>query len=453
MHEFNDEIDITSFNPFLHPSESIYKVNITIPSTDFFFPNKLNNLHGYTYKVLIFHQPPRLNYGKKIVYGVDTTFLMTIAQQQNARISQKLLDPNQKKFKSLFMYSMLNDIVDFTLNTALKSYLAEVNTYDENGFCAMIPNPPRTSFLEFILKPFDTSTWICMILSISTCGLLWALFNCMEFGNSNSAAYFMFGVIANFVGQSVPFRSNRIIQVIIWQICVFMTFTLFASNFNSIVDPIFYNIMHSSGDHPWFTNNMIKASGVFDELSFEMLSLNNTALIMRCDGANAFYYERRFHKLHANVNEFYYLLPDKMHPFYEKFQVSKNCPFEKFLKHKTLTVFESGIRQHWKSTLDSIDSKPYVEDSFISNENYLLNMKDLYGVFYILIIGFILASIILTIEIFVHDCISNLNFSKLYENFQKKLFRLSQKKVTKMQIRRIQVIPAASVIDNTCDQV
>lgn len=478
-------MDITSFNPFLEQHNSIYEVSNNIPTTDYLFPNKLNDLHGYPYQVLIYHQPPRLFLGRSLIYGIDIIFLKTIAEQHNAQISQISLNANNNDFNALFMHAMQNSIVDFTVNTATElaigsQVLAEVNTYDENGYCAMIPNPSRTSFLEFILTPFDTATWICMILSIATCCLLWALFNCLGTGSTNSAGYFMFGVIANFIGQSIPFRSNRIIQVIMWQICVFMTFILgnayqslvislmsesrngtrltsfddlFASNFSSIVDPIFYNIMNASGDYLWFRKKMMQASGVFDEINFEMLSLNNTALIMRCDGANAFYYQKRFQKLNANINEFFYLLPDKMHPFYEKFQVSRNCPFEKFLKHKTLTVFESGIRQYWKSSLEFSGSKPYAEDNFINNEKYLLNMEDLYGVFYILILGLVIASVILIIEIFFHDCISNLSYPKFREGFQKQLLRLAEKKVNKMQVRRIQVIPAASVTDNTRDQV
>ena len=470
-------MDIISFNPFLYQSESIYKVNISIPTIENVFPYKLNDLHGYSYQVLIYNQPPRLIKVGSIIYGIDIYFFIIIAEQQNANIQYRVLSSVQENFNELFLYTMQNSIVDLTLNTATdftidNQYFADVNTYDENGYCAMVPNPPRTSFLELILTPFDSSTWICMIVSIATCCLLWALFNCLGTGNSNSAGYFMFGVIANFIGQSIPFRSNRIIQVIIWQICIFMTFILgnayqslvislmsesrngtrlrsfddlFASNFSSIVDPIFYNFMNSSGDHPWFTKNMMPASSVFDEMNFEMLSLNNTALIMRCDGANAFFYEKRFQKLNTNVNEFFYLLPDKMHPFYEKFQVSKNCPFEKFLKHKTLQVFESGIRQYWKSILQYKNTN--VDENYIINEKYLLNMEDLYGVFYILIFGLILASITLTIEIFVHDCISNINFSKTYEAFQLFFFRLSEKKVDKMQVKRIQVIPAASVTE------
>lgn len=65
-----------------------------------------------------------------------------------------------------------------------------------------------------------------MILSIGTCCLLWALFNSFGSRNSSSAGYFIFGVIANFIGQAIPFRANRIIQGIIWQICIFMTFIL-----------------------------------------------------------------------------------------------------------------------------------------------------------------------------------------------------------------------------------
>lgn len=77
------------------------------------------------------------------------------------------------------------------------------------------------------------------------------------------------------------------------------------------------------------------AIGVFDELNFKELSSNNTVLIMRCDSANAMFYEKRFHKLNANINEFFFLLPDKMYSFSDQFQVAINCSFKEFLRHKT----------------------------------------------------------------------------------------------------------------------
>lgn len=492
--EFNDEMEILTFNPFLQTTPAIYKINSSIPTTDNAFPCKLNDLYGYSYQVLTYHQPPRLFNGITIIIGIDVIFMRVIAQKQNAKIQHKVIIVNPLTFDRTFMFLMQNNVVDFTLNTATEftiggqARLTEVNTYDENGYCAMIPNPPRTSFLEFILTPFDTPTWICMILSIGVCCLLWALFNSFGSGNnSSSAGYFIFGVIANFIGQAIPFRTNRIIQGIIWQICIFMTFILgnayqslvislmsesrngtrlrsfddlFASNFSSIVDPIFYNILNSSADHQSFTSNMMQAATVFDELDFEMLSLNNTAFIMRCDSAIAFFYQKRFQKLNNNVNEFFYMLPDKMHPFYEKFQVSKNCPFKEFLKQKTLTIFESGIRQHWRNKLEFRGSRSSVEENNLNNEKYLLSMEDFHGVFYILIFGLILASITLTLEIFIHDCVLNLNLSEMCLGFQRLLLSLGKKKkqqqqkvqVSQMQVRRIQVIPATSTINNE-DQV
>lgn len=201
----------------------------------------------------------------------------------------------------------------------------------------------------------------------------------------------------------------------------------------------------------------MQASTVFDELDFEMLSLNNTAFIMRCHSAFAFFNEKRFQKLNNNVNEFFYILPDKMHPFYEKIQVSKSCPLRNFLKHKTLTIFESGLRQHWRTKLEFKGSHPSVEENNLSNEKYLLSMEDFHGVFYILIFGLIIALITLTLEIFIHNCVLNLSFSQMFEGFRRFLLSLGKKKVQKtqvsqMQVRRIQVIPAAFTINNE-DQV
>ena len=63
--------------------------------------------------------------------------------------------------------------MDMTMNTVLISaneYISKifkmVNTFDANGFCAFVPNPPRTSFLGQLLTPFDFYTWISFLENV-----------------------------------------------------------------------------------------------------------------------------------------------------------------------------------------------------------------------------------------------------------------------------------------------
>ena len=104
--------------------------------------------------------------------------------------------------------------------------IESVNTFDVNGYCALIPKPPRTNFLQHLLTPFDAWTWVFLLLSIGLSAWIWLLFNCMSFGNENSAGYFIIGFTASFLGQSMTFRRARIIQVVMLQICIFTTFIL-----------------------------------------------------------------------------------------------------------------------------------------------------------------------------------------------------------------------------------
>lgn len=85
-----------------------------------------------------------------------------------------------------------------------------------------------------------------------------------------------------------------------------------------------------------------------NELNYQEIALNDTALIMLCDIAEYLLYAKKDRKqFQANALEYYYLMPDRMYSFFEKLLLSIDSPFYDELQRYSTIFFESGIRQYW----------------------------------------------------------------------------------------------------------
>lgn len=327
---------------------------------DLMFPDKQRDMNGYAFRVALAHQYPKIFIKNEIVRGIDAVMLSEIAKALNATVNYAVNLTGSDSQKHLALSKVLrNREVDLNLNTGVTSnkpsYRQFINTYDISRHCAIIPIPPRLSFLHFLLTPFDAYSWIFMIVSIVICAGSWRLLS-RTVSNSNSTGRFVFGVIANFFGQSVSFRQNRRMQVILLQLCILMTFIMgnayqsliiasmsisregvrmttvremFESNLEFIVDRKFDEIFNSSEDSA-LKNRFTVGNGTVD--LFELASAK-TVIIARCDHIEA--------ELNVNIRsaltKVYYLLPEMLtqvyeelilanrSPFYEKLQKFQNC--------------------------------------------------------------------------------------------------------------------------------
>lgn len=140
------------------------------------FPDKLANLHGYTFKLAVTNQYPRLIFGKGKFLGIDESVFSEIIKRQNASMAIEFILPPAEPQKVKIIFNILTERkADLTLNTffheteVLASRL-HVNTYDVSQYCALIPIPPRQTLLHYLLTPFDDLSWICFYLSIFICG-------------------------------------------------------------------------------------------------------------------------------------------------------------------------------------------------------------------------------------------------------------------------------------------
>ncbi|CAO1353389.1 unnamed protein product [Diamesa hyperborea] len=460
-----------SYSPFKKPNSFgltwYYKLTTRLSTV---YPDKLRNLSGYTYNVLAFHQIPRLIKVSQHFVGVDVLFINAVAKKQRAKFNysfQLTRTDNKDNILEDYYEAIVARKFDISLNTIISfnmvTNIETVNTFDENGYCALIPKPPRTNFLQHLLTPFDAWTWIFLVMSIGISAVLWALFNCMSLGNENSAGYFIIGVTASFFGHYMRFRRARIIQVIMLEIFIFTTFILGSAyqsliislmtasrngtkynSFNDIFNSTDLNFMVDSMFHSKFTtsdeylklSHRIKVSYQnLNTLDYEELALNHTALVMLCDIAEYLLYAKKYRKqFQADALEHYYLLPDRMYSFFEKLVLSNDSPFTNEFQRYSTIFFESGIRQYWHSLkVSSMDDvRADIETKRIEDEQYLLNMDDLYGVFVILVLGLATAGLVLLLEIFWFDCVRHLRFSFVFSR------RISE---PQMRVNRIQVVP------------
>ena len=433
------------------------------------FPDKLANLN-YCYKISGCNQLPRLLIVRDELVGVEMMVLETILRKQNAKVCMVKTMLNYK-FTELMESLRLMETgeIDFSPNTfyddstsSLRYFERKINTYDENGYCALIPIPPRLSLLSFLLAPYDVTSWILLFLSLSISAFVWKLLR-RPSPSSDSTLHFLFGIIAFFFGNSIPFRHNRRMQVVLLQLIIFMTFIMgnayqsliislmsssrdgvrfktfdemFSSDLKFEVDPMFYNIIFKSGDP--LVNRMKKSR--IRQINYQSYQGQNYAIIGRCD---SFHFEM-FHETNSNVSRYFYLLPEKKLNFYEKFPLRPFSPFYDYLQSKYDTVFESGIRQFWK---DKLKIPKYSEDerqiASFKNEEYLLKMVDISGVFYILLFGY-------AVSIFVF--ILELSWQSFLRNFFKKIKKRSISKSVKQSakrkyfVRQIEVRPAPAFV-------
>ena len=78
------------------------------------------------------------------------------------------------------------------------------------------------------------------------------------------------------------------------------------------------------------------------------------------------------------------------------------------------------------------DVRADMEIKRIEDEQYLLNIEDLYGVFVIWALGLATAGFVLILEVFWFDCLRQLRITFIYNYFERA--RESEKHVSRIQV-------------------
>lgn len=451
--KLDDGLRTFSFNPFFastkYPLYSLDANKITIADV---FPDKLKNLNGYEYQVILFEDPPIVRQLNGITYAQDISFIKTLVDLQNARF--RAIAFTVEEAEGFFVKTLYQGSGDISLNKNVflpdEIHLKSVSTFETDGNCALIPYPERKSHFDFMFQPFDLSTWLLIVASMIGCSIVWHYLKQSSAINSNSAAYFIFSFVSNFLGQSIPFRKHGPTQKLILQLSIALTFILgtayqsimisliaesrfgnrittidelISSNFSIYAGNIFIRQINGSEFYQQIKSRLIEPtdSGI---PSFKDLALRQIVVIHSCRTLDVLMNEISplvpYEKKPIN---FYYKLDEKFNTYHLHFPTALHTYFLQKFNDFSMMVFESGIKYIWYARPPYEDLRALKEREYYENEEYLLNILDLIPAFVLLATGLTLSTVIFLLSIFWDDFLSKFDWKKRTEKFCRGLLK------------------------------
>lgn len=452
-------------------------------NVDEVFSDKLVNLHQYKYKVSATVQKSRLNLMNGKLYGNDLLFLDILMRKQNATKQMMVIGWKDIKKWKIFLAKVLNGDIDIVLNTMMSSdffpniriFFKTFNTYDVAGYCALIPIPQRSPSqrLFFIFYSFDGIFWILMLISLAGLAIIWKIFK-FQSKNLNSVSDILFGVISGCFSQSFSFRHTRwfhlmMIQTFIWFMAIVGNFyqselisqltveqnasrimtvdSMLAGNYNYISDRYFINMISYYEDQSSFVSQIVDQSSIYsdDTYDYKSSAANNSVLIIRCDVAFDILYSNHYDK--DDPSDFYYLLPEKFLTSYETLVTTRYSPFTEELDKLSLRIFESGIKQHWKTLIHKFTGISTHSHDAVARDN-MLRLNDFVPVFSVWAIGLCAALFVLLIELLWFYYRARIKHSWLGRKVHKIVQKISPKaKRERIVVRRIQKQRLKAIIE------
>lgn len=398
---------------------SLSKIEEVFDLENAFHSGKVQN---YNYKVIVgFYNGRIVKRGSNYI-GIDISVMNFIAHRENSTIRQLEVPIDHKWAQQTFdmLSNGSGDICALPgLIMPLHPMRQFINTYDQNAYCALVPVPPRLTFLHFLLTPFDFASWIFLVATLTASAFIWQRLT----KSFSSTAGFIFFVISGFFGQFVNLQVKQRILVILMQIFVLMTFVLgnlylsaiissmtasrdgerfktfdelFESDLIVIADETFRAFFINSGEKKLLSR--LKAMNQVFHLS-EVVGLN-TAVIATCGQLHQqFYFFSDF-----DLASQFYILPESTNNFFEKMHLQFASPFRDHLQLQHDLIFESGIREYlWRQIRSARIVQSKREIAFIQNEWYLLTLHDVGGIFYILFGGFFVTALVFIFEVVVKN--------------------------------------------------
>lgn len=418
-------------------------------SQDIFY-DKLKNLYGLAYKIPLCSEPPRVYFHNREVKSAMMTFMTVVAKLQNAVIKLYLLDDC---FEILKFWK--NRWMDLSLNTAISVSDAsdpKLLTYEESGFCALIPLPQKKSLTQVIFtEPFDIYTWLCLLLSIVSSAVVWRMFR--RHGAVDSHWLLIYGILVMFIGQGVDFsRKNRLVLGILLQSVVFMIFVLNSaydgvitsfmiqpfhesrletfeellnSDYEIITSEAFAFIIKQSKDYDSIKSRLSESGRKFDAEFYREIERQEKVFIMDCKYGMEYILNKPMPN-RRTVADYYYRLPTIIMPYYVRLEASYLNPFiDKFQYYMDL-VFQAGLLHIWKIyALKDGHIKPHLHDL---DDTIYIKLEDLYQVFCILLIGCILSCKLFLMEILFQKFLRFLNLAHLGKRLRNRVSNMASKR-------------------------
>lgn len=389
------------------------------------YPDILKDLRGYNYRVLVYHEEPRVLINESYVKSQFVDFLLAVGRKQNAGFN--LIQPVNVEASVEFFE---NRLVDLTLNTGIifmSSKDTKLFTYEETGYCALIPKSKMIFFKLLLAQPFNWKIWTALFSSIAVFAVIWRLFK--NFGAIDSVWRVLAGISATFVGQSLEFRNNRRILTILLQIFIILAMflgslyqgeltafmmesfeeeklenfeELYESDLNLLTSPYFLKVMQNFENYETIKDRINGSGKRLNDQNFQELAENNYALIMPCSLA-----ENILKKF--ELNDIFYLLDDQIFKYFVQLEASFLNPYINRLQLIMDWCFEGGLHKAWNSFMGTSVIKPELPEI-----RKFLNLGDFNQIFIIFGILLFIATLVFVGEIFYHKFGENFYMNWIY---------------------------------------
>lgn len=425
----DDTVNIFSYIPFNQATGKWFELE---NSSSGLFPDQLKNLYQYTYGIIFYDEYPQIFTTFDGLDGFLYGFINDVASRQNARLKFYKISKNSKSGDN-FIAAFNKKVADFALNVGvkIKSYasMKMINTYQSDGFCAMLPYPRQKNFFDNVLSPFDLYSWLLIIFSMLTFVMVWILLSRKLNVKQDSIILFIFSFIGFFVGQSTEFRNHHKIQKTLIQLMIFQTFILGNSYQSMIIsfmirpgsvpkihtidgmiekdfkftsDGLFVDIFKNS-ESP-LIEKIIQTTNGIENINFKKLSAENLGIILPCSMIDAMVNNLCFDCIYdKSATKYYYKVPDVIISYYLEIPTAPGSVFYERLQEFSLMSFEGGLQQYLESLKDSRMRQISIPDETNENENLLLLIK-IAGLFYQLAVGLIISCVVMLGEIIYFKC-------------------------------------------------
>jgi hypothetical protein len=419
--------DFEAFDDNIFSNQSY---QVTSKSWPEMFPDKLKDLHGYSYKILTYLDIPSVTPIGDKLHGTSISLMEEMVRHQNASYHYQKNISRDEIMASNFAENLLDPNFDFCPNTRIiLSTMAEkflpIETYRTSGYCALIAQEPRISFLSYMASPFDLATWVLILLALLVGATIYALMNYRRFSHSVRSGFgFLFGMYGLFLGQGSNLFEQRSRKTAYFQTFIFFAF-FFGTLYQSlIISFIFLNrnaqsiktledlknseltiysdqqgraLLTISGDNkellerikivPTITKNISK---ILDKKS---------ALLVPCHVTN--YISVFLQRTEQSTG--YYKMKEQVYPYYLQYITRKTNPFAEKIREYSLGFFESGISGHLNEEYENllrmaVDKWLGTDPSQYGDAESYLSLDDLFGIFKILLIGYGVATFVFILE-------------------------------------------------------
>jgi hypothetical protein len=152
------------------------------------------------------------------------------------------------------------------------------------------------------------------------------------------------------------------------------------SNFTFMVHDVFMEMFKSSEMHEELLNKITGIVYKIADLDFGKLAAEKVGLILACNSVDLMYRESgELFEVSNNAIDYYYRVNERFYNYYQRFPTAPYSPFTDRLQDYSLTIHESGVKQHWQTLLSFVDMAEVKQREYNANEEYLLNLGDMKG--------------------------------------------------------------------------